>query len=99
MLVVQYSAHSQTLTGEAATDDAAGTDRLPAVRTRISVRWGGLWFDGLVTAFKKELDAKGRDATESHVLYDVAHAAIGRLDDGTRYRTRTGAEYNVLSPS
>ena len=47
--------------------------RLPAVRTRISVRWGDLWFDGLVTACKKGLDANGRDATVSHILYDAAH--------------------------
>ena len=45
------------------------------MRTRISdsVRWGDLWFDGLVMACEKGLDANGRDATVSHVLYDAAH--------------------------
>ena len=46
---------------------------LPAVRKRISVRWGDLWFDGLVTACKKGLDSHGCDATVSHILYDAAH--------------------------
>ena len=57
--------------------DDADTGALPAApppsRTRVSLRWGGLWFDGIVTATKRGLDANGCDAIVSHVLYSAAH--------------------------
>ena len=77
--------------------------RLPAVRTRIPVRWGDLWFDGVVTACKKGLlDANGRDATVSHILYDAAHGYRPSLPTLARVAGRglvPNITINVLSPS
>ena len=69
----QRTLASDAAAGVAAANDSNAPARLPAVRTRISVRWGDLWFDGVVTACKKGLDANGREATVSHILYDAAH--------------------------
>ena len=46
---------------------------LPAVRTRVTVRWGDLWFPGVVISCKRGLDSQGRQATVHHLLYDAAH--------------------------
>jgi len=54
-------------------DDAPADGSLPSTRTRISVRWGDLWFDGVVSACKRGLDSMGRAATVHHVLYDANH--------------------------
>ena len=45
----------------------------PAPRTRIAVRWGDLWFAGVIVSVRAGLDAMGHPATVAHVLYDAAH--------------------------
>ena len=57
---------------EADADDSAATG-LPPTRARLSVRWGDLWFDGVVSSCKRGLDSQGRAATVHHILYDAAH--------------------------
>ena len=61
----------QTTLADDEEDPACGG--LPAVRSRISIRWGDIWFAGVVTSCKRGLDSAGRAATVHHILYDAAH--------------------------
>ena len=54
---------------EAADDEDS---HLPRARDRVSLRWGDIWFKGVVTACKMGLDSCGNRATVHHVLYDAA---------------------------
>jgi hypothetical protein len=64
-------AQQRTVASEASATPE-GPPALPAVRTRVTVRWGEEWYDGLVTSAKNGLDAQGRDARLHHLLYDAA---------------------------
>ena len=57
----------------AADDDSGNDGSLPRVRDRLSLRWGDVWFAGVVTSCKRGLDSRGYAATVHHVLYDAAH--------------------------
>jgi len=54
-------------------DDSGLADGLPATRDRVSVRWGDLWFDGVITSTNRGYSSTGQSAVVHHILYDAAH--------------------------
>ena len=54
-------------------NDSGLADGLPATRDRVSVRWGDLWFDGVITSTNRGYSSTGQSAVVHHILYDAAH--------------------------